>query len=182
MLPTRLACAAHHEQVARRRCNVERRPATLRPDQERAPGPECDDGDERVVELAQLAIGVRRDAVVAVAVVVETDRSRTALRSASRARRGSSRRPGGGADPRRGTSTTGAGRRPFGPTCDAGPVASRRVRPTRRAARRRRAASSAPRRPTTARRAPPARRGPHGRPRPRRTRTGTAGAGPRIRG
>jgi len=52
VVPAGLARAPHHEQVARRRREVDRRAACLRVQQERAAGAERDDGNESVVDVA----------------------------------------------------------------------------------------------------------------------------------
>ena len=70
VLPAHLARAAHHEQVARRGREVAGLAAAFRAQQERTARAEGHDRDARVAELAQLAVGVPGDAVVAVAVVV----------------------------------------------------------------------------------------------------------------
>src|SRR5690606_7149686 len=57
------------------RRHVDRRAPAPWPYEERAARTECDDGDERVVELAQLAVSVEGHAVATIAVVVEPDRS-----------------------------------------------------------------------------------------------------------
>src|SRR5581483_6378601 len=57
----------------------------VRADEERPARAEGEDGDDRVVEIAHLAIAVRRDTVAAVAVVVEPGaRERLAVPAAQR--------------------------------------------------------------------------------------------------
>jgi MFS family permease len=68
-----LARTAHDEQVAGGRREIARGPAPRGADEERPSSSERDDRDQRVVEVAELTIGVERDAVVTVAVVVEAD-------------------------------------------------------------------------------------------------------------
>ena len=129
------------------------------------------------VELAELAVGVPGDAVVAVAVVVarRARRARTPSRASSCV--ADRRRARGGAAGRRAcTSARGAGRRACGRTCGAGPASSRRVRSARRAACRRRAASRARRRSTTRRRARCARTARRSSTRARRRRAASAAA------
>ena len=107
---------------------IARLAATFRTDQERAARAQRHDRDARVGELAELAVGVPRDAVVAVAVVVArgTGESHAELGIELRAdgveRR--MRQPVVASS----TSARGAGRRPCGRTCGAGPASSRRVR------------------------------------------------------
>jgi hypothetical protein len=73
VLPVHLAPTAHHEQIARTGHEVARTPTTTGSQQERAPAAQGEDRDTRVLELAQLSIAVPGDAVVPVAVVVESD-------------------------------------------------------------------------------------------------------------
>src|SRR4051794_34351508 len=75
MLPVHLASTAHHEQVARCRRNVDRSATTLRAQEEGPLRTEGDDRDASIAELAQLAVGVPGDAVIAVAVVVAANRA-----------------------------------------------------------------------------------------------------------
>ena len=96
VLPAELGRAAHHEQVPGAGCEVARRSARLRLDEERAAGAEREDRDDRVVEPAQLAVAVRRDAVAPVAVVVER-RARSAARRTGPRARPAPRRARGGA-------------------------------------------------------------------------------------
>lgn len=61
----------HHDHVARSRGEIDGASAGLRAHRERPPGAETDDSDQGVVQVAEFSIGVRRDAVSAVSVVIE---------------------------------------------------------------------------------------------------------------
>ena len=102
VLPLALAGAAHHQHVAGSRGEVAGPGAAYaeRADPERPPRAEGEDHDDGVVELAQLAVAVERDAVATVAVEVERERRRAALGSGRRARLAPRPAPGCGATSR----------------------------------------------------------------------------------
>jgi hypothetical protein len=77
MFPCGLAGSSHHQQVSGRGVQVDGWAASLPAQEERAGRAQSDDGHESVVKLAQLAVGVGSNAVMAIAIKVEPDRAET---------------------------------------------------------------------------------------------------------